>query len=50
MKVSILDDFSSGHRENIQHLLHTSSNRVRLFAGDCTNDKDLAARACMQLK
>ena len=40
-EVSILDNFSSGHRDNIQHLLDTSSDRVHLFVGDCTNIQDL---------
>ncbi len=41
-EVSILDNFSSGHRENIQRLLDERSDRVSLFAGDCAKVKDLA--------
>ena len=41
-EVSILDNFSSGSRSNVQHLLDAGSHRVRLFVGDCTKSDDLA--------
>jgi UDP-glucose 4-epimerase len=41
-EVSILDDFSSGSRSNVQHLLDDHSGRVRLFVGDCTERGDVA--------
>jgi UDP-glucose 4-epimerase len=41
-EVSILDDFSSGSRSNVQHLLDNHSGRVRLFVGDCTERGDVA--------
>ena len=40
-KVSILDNFSSGSKNNIQHLLDNGSDRVRLLVGDCTKSSDL---------
>ena len=40
-EVSILDNFSSGSRSNVQHLLDAGSHRVRLFVGDCTKRDDL---------
>jgi UDP-glucose 4-epimerase len=41
-KISILDNFSAGSRNNIQHLLDDGSGRIRLFVGDCTRASDLA--------
>jgi UDP-glucose 4-epimerase len=41
-EVSILDDFSSGSRSNVQHLLDDHSGRFRLFVGDCTERDDVA--------
>jgi len=41
-EVSVLDNFSSGHRSNIQHLLDDHSDGVRLFVGDCTRADDVA--------
>ena len=41
-KVSILDNFSSGSKDNIQHLLSESPGKIRLFLGDCTRANDLA--------
>ena len=32
-EVSVLDDFSSGHRSNIQHLLDYHSDRGSSFCG-----------------
>jgi len=40
-EVSVLDDFSSGHKGNIQHLLDDHSRGVRLFVGDCTRANDV---------
>jgi len=37
-KVSILDNFSAGNKNNIQHILR--SNRTRLLTGDCTKIRD----------
>ena len=41
-EVSILDNFSSGSRSNVQHLLDNHSGRVRLFVGDCRERDDVA--------
>lgn len=41
-KVSILDNFSSGSKDNIKHLLSESPGKIRLFLGDCTKANDLA--------
>ena len=41
-EVSVLDNFSSGHKSNIQHLLDDHSDGGRLFAGDCTRADDVA--------
>lgn len=41
-KVSILDNFSSGSKDNIKHLLSESPGKIRLFLGDCTRANDLA--------
>ena len=43
-EVSVSDNFSSGHRSNIQHLLVDRSHRVRLFVGDGTQAKCMLAR------
>jgi UDP-glucose 4-epimerase len=40
-KVSILDNFSSSSKSNIQHLLENNSRKVRLLIGDCTKASDL---------
>lgn len=36
-KVTILDNFSAGSIENIQHLLKQTPQKVKLLKGDCTN-------------
>jgi UDP-glucose 4-epimerase len=41
-KVSILDNFSTSSKDNIQHLLNGNSSKARLFVGDCTKAGDVA--------
>lgn len=41
-EVSILDNFSEGRKDNIQHLLDSRSFKVHLLVGDCTRSRDLA--------
>jgi len=36
-EITILDNFSSGSTENIQHLLKQTPRKVKLLKGDCTN-------------
>ena len=37
----ILDNLSSGSKQNINHLLVSKNNEVKLFMGDCTNIDDV---------